>query len=109
MSKITITNNRPGGFGIPDGPVIEAGQSMEVDAADWAGVEDHPVVKAWVDAKHLTVEGSTAGFKKDASEEGGDKLDRDELKKQASELGLEYAGNISNVKLKELIDAKLAS
>lgn len=35
--------------------------------------------------------------------------ERDELKKQADELGLEYPGNISNAKLKELIDAKLAS
>lgn len=35
-------------------------------------------------------------------------LDRDDLKKQAEELGLEYAPNISTVKLKELIDAKLA-
>lgn len=45
---------------------------------------------------------------------GGDTKDddkpteRDELKKQADELGLQYAGNISNAKLKELIDAKLA-
>lgn len=35
-------------------------------------------------------------------------LDRDDLKKQADELGLTYPGNISNAKLKELIDAKLA-
>ncbi|WP_426235855.1 hypothetical protein [Pararhizobium sp. DWP1-1-3] len=35
--------------------------------------------------------------------------ERDELKKQADELQLEYPGNISNAKLKELIDAKLAS
>lgn len=33
---------------------------------------------------------------------------RDELKKQADELGIEYARNISNDKLQELIDAKLA-
>ncbi|MCY0150890.1 hypothetical protein OEG84_25120 [Hoeflea sp. G2-23] len=35
-------------------------------------------------------------------------LDRDDLKKQAGELGLEYAKNIPTEKLKELIDAKLA-
>lgn len=35
-------------------------------------------------------------------------LDRDELKKQAAELNLEYAPNIPSAKLKELIDAKLA-
>lgn len=35
--------------------------------------------------------------------------ERDELKKQADELGLEYPKNISTEKLKELIDAKLAA
>lgn len=39
----------------------------------------------------------------------GDGLDRDDLKKQAKELGIDHAPNISNAKLKELIDAKLAS
>lgn len=35
--------------------------------------------------------------------------DREDLKNQAAELGLEYPRNITNEKLKELIDAKLAS
>ncbi|MDW6025907.1 hypothetical protein SAZ10_29525 [Mesorhizobium sp. BAC0120] len=34
--------------------------------------------------------------------------ERDELKKQADELGIEYAKNIPADKLKELVDAKLA-
>lgn len=34
--------------------------------------------------------------------------EREELKKQADELGIEYAKNVSNAKLQELIDAKLA-
>lgn len=34
--------------------------------------------------------------------------ERDELKAQADELKLEYPGNISNAKLKEMIDTKLA-
>lgn len=57
MSKITLQNTRPGGFGIPGGPVIAGGASLDVEAADWKTVKDHPVVKAWVDAGHLTVEG----------------------------------------------------
>jgi hypothetical protein len=35
--------------------------------------------------------------------------ERDELKKQAAELGLEFPANIRTDKLRELIDAKLAS
>lgn len=35
--------------------------------------------------------------------------ERDELKKQAGEIGIEYAKNITTEKLKELIDAKLAA
>ncbi|WP_105436409.1 hypothetical protein [Neorhizobium tomejilense] len=101
MSKITITNNRPGGFGIPGGPVILGKGTIEVEASDWAKVEDHPVVKAWVDEGNLTIEGKSVAKTDDSP-------DRDELKKQANELGLQYPGNISNVKLKEMIDAKLA-
>lgn len=37
-----------------------------------------------------------------------DNSEYEDLKKQADELGLQYAGNISKAKLKELIDAKLA-
>jgi hypothetical protein len=61
MSKITITNNRPGGFGIPGGPVIAGnGGSLEVEQDDWNTVKDYPVVKAWLDANHLTVSGAKA-------------------------------------------------
>lgn len=42
------------------------------------------------------------------SEAGNQPTEMDDLKKQADELGLQYPGNISKVKLKELIDAKLA-
>jgi hypothetical protein len=38
----------------------------------------------------------------------GSDSDRDDLKKQADELGIEYAKNIPTDKLKELVDAKLA-
>jgi hypothetical protein len=68
MSKITITNTRPGGFGIPGGPVIEGGAALDVDRTDWETVESHPVVKAWVDAGHLTIEGKVAGKPEPAGE-----------------------------------------
>ncbi|MDK4720126.1 hypothetical protein PH552_12305 [Rhizobium sp. CNPSo 3968] len=45
----------------------------------------------------------------DAGEPVDGGLDRDDLKKQAAELGLEYPRNITTEKLKELIDTKLAS
>lgn len=61
MSKITITNNRPGGFGIPGGPIIAGnGGTLEVEQGDWDGVKGHPVVAAWLDVDHLTVSGATA-------------------------------------------------
>lgn len=66
MSKITIQNTRPGGFGIPGGSVIAGGASLEVEAADWKTVKDHPVVKAWVDAGHLKLDGD-----EDVADEGG--------------------------------------
>lgn len=73
MSKITITNIRPGGFGIPGGPVIAGNDgSLEVEQKDWDGVKDHPVVKAWLDAGHLKVSGSKAEKKQEAGNGGGD-------------------------------------
>ncbi|MFK0273659.1 hypothetical protein ACIQUG_08285 [Ensifer sp. NPDC090286] len=74
MSKLTIQNTRPGGFGIPGGPVIAGGGSLEVEASDWKTVKDHPVVKAWVDAGHLTLDGD-----EDADEGGGSKSVTDVL------------------------------
>ena len=72
MSKTTITNNRPGGFGIPGGPVIAGnGGSLEVEQKDWDGVKDHAVVKAWLDAGHLKVAGAKAEKKQEAGN-GGD-------------------------------------
>lgn len=73
MSKITITNTRPGGFGIPGGPVIAGNDgSLEVEQKDWDGVKDHPVVKAWLDAGHLKVSGAKAEKKQEAGNGGGD-------------------------------------
>lgn len=45
----------------------------------------------------------------DGKKGGSVPSEREELKKQAAELELEYPRNISTEKLKELIDAKLAS
>lgn len=73
MSKMTITNNRPGGFGIPGGPVIAGnGGSLEVEQKDWDGVKDSPVVKAWLDANHLTVTGAKAEKKQEPAGGGAD-------------------------------------
>lgn len=97
---VKLENTRPGGFGIPGGPVIAGKSSLDVEQADWDTVKDHPVVAAWVKAEHLIVSGE---------EDDPKPSERDDLKKQAAELGLEYPKNISTEKLKELIDAKLAS
>ncbi len=97
---VKLENTRPGGFGIPGGPVIAGKSTLEVEQSDWDTVKDHPVVVAWIKAEHLIVSGDDDDPKPS---------ERDDLKKQAAELGLEYPKNISTEKLKELIDAKLAS
>lgn len=88
--KIRITSG--GIFGakgeIPVGTEI----TVKKEPTEWAG--RYTVLDG--DAK-----GKTAIVNPDNSE-------YDDLKKQADELGLQYAGNISKAKLKELIDAKLA-
>lgn len=51
-----IQNNQErGAVGLPDGTVIEAGQTVQVDDKvfkDWT--EKHPVVKHWVEKKVLS-------------------------------------------------------
>ncbi|KKZ89059.1 hypothetical protein [Rhizobium phaseoli] len=95
--KVKNITNGPKGVNSVDGPVeIPAGETVEVEMTD-AEVASSKRMK-WFE------------FSGSASADAGEpKLDRDDLKKQADELGLEYPGNISNLKLKEMIDAKLAS
>ncbi|MGF6253789.1 hypothetical protein [Ensifer sp. LBL] len=85
MSKITLQNNRPGGFGIPGGPVIAAGGSLEVEASDWKTVKDHPVVKAWVDAGHLKLDGD-----EDVTEEGAGSRSVTDVLAMASDPGVQF-------------------
>lgn len=92
--KVTNISQGPSGLNTKNGPVlIEPGETVDVELAE----AELKVSKAtgWFD-----INGKAA--KKD------DGLDRDKLKKQASELGLHYPGNLSNARLKEMIDAKLA-
>lgn len=92
--KVTNISEGPRGLNAKGGPVlVEPKQTVDVEMAD----AEYQVSKA------------TGWFEfSGKAEKEDDGLDRDELKAQAKELGIEHAGNISNVKLKELIDAKLA-
>lgn len=79
----------------PDGPTAVLAQAAP------AANEEIEALKKQLAAKDAEIEKLKAG--------GSGSTERDDLKKQADELGLQYPGNISNVKLKDLIDAKLAS
>lgn len=99
--KATIknTSRAPQGVHTVDGlKFIEPGATVPVDVAD--DYVDRVKALPFLDAKW-------AGEKAEGSD--ADVLDRDDLKKQAAELELEYPRNISTEKLKEMIDAKLAS
>jgi hypothetical protein len=93
--KVTNISAGPRGLNTVEGTImLEPGEAREVELSE-------------AEAK---IAKGTGWFSFDGedSDEGGE-LDRDDLKKQADELGIDYARNISSVKLKELIDAKLAS
>jgi hypothetical protein len=86
-----------------DNPETSGGPALKATAADTSELDE---LKKQLAARDAELE----KLKGDAKQKADDTpSERDELKKQAAELGLEYAGNISNVKLKELIDAKLAA
>jgi len=91
--KVTNISKGPRGLHSVGGPVlVEPGETVEIE----------------INEVELKVSEGTGWFKFEGEAAGGEKLDRDELKKQADELGLQYAANIKSEKLKELIDAKLA-
>jgi hypothetical protein len=129
-----IKNTQPGPRGVNTiaGPVvINPGETATVEV--YAREKEHMDASGWfeIEGDYTADPGSTAA--RPVSGAGSDELealkaqlaerdaeivklkasasspDRDDLKKQADELGLQYPGNISNVKLKELIDAKLAA
>ncbi|MER8925792.1 hypothetical protein [Mesorhizobium sp. M0859] len=98
-----VTNNQAGPRGIntTSGPVLlDPGQTADVE----------------VSSAELKVAKATGWFSfagQDSSKSGefqgkGADTEREDLKKQADELGIEYAKNIPTDKLKELVDAKLA-
>ncbi|MGV1985595.1 hypothetical protein ACQZ5N_03175 [Agrobacterium sp. 22-221-1] len=92
--KVTNVSKGPRGLNAVAGAVlVEPGETVEVEISE---VE-------------LKVSKGTGWFEFDGEAvDAGEKLDREELKKQADELGLDYAKNISDAKLQALIYAKLA-
>lgn len=73
--------------------IIEPGQSIDADISE----------------AELKSAKATGWFEIGGKAEApADDLDRDALKKDADDLGIEYAKNITTEKLKELVDAKLA-
>lgn len=90
-------------FRVHDGfKVVVAGEEAEVTTTEPL-TEDQIEAFAQDKVKVVLLSGDP-----DETSDNGGKLDRDDLKKQAAELGLEYPRNISTEKLNELIDAKLA-
>lgn len=102
--KATITNNSRAMQGVHSvaGLVfIEPGASKPVDVAD-DYVDRVKALPFFTSKWGDTVEQSDGGGKTDTPS------GRDLLKARAIELKLEFAGNISTAKLKELVDAKEA-
>ncbi|KQV83245.1 hypothetical protein [Rhizobium sp. Root1220] len=132
--KFTNTQPGPRGLNAISGPVlVDPGQAVEVEV--YAREQQHIEAAGWFNVEgSYTDDPETSGpalkavaadtaneiddLKKQlaardaelAKLKAGGSSERDDLKKQAAELGItDFPGNISNVKLKELIDAKLAS
>lgn len=53
MSKTDITNTSTSDFVLPNGLRIPKGATLPVE--DWAKIENHSVVKAWVEGQQLVV------------------------------------------------------
>lgn len=57
MPKITNKSQSP--LRLPRGTNIPVGGSVELEAAEWEKQKSHPVVKAWLSADSLSVEGKS--------------------------------------------------
>ncbi|MER8959311.1 hypothetical protein [Mesorhizobium sp. M0701] len=91
--KITNISQGPRGIHTEDGlRIIPVGGTIEADVKD-------------VELKGAR---ATGWFEFGAAKTKEADTEREDLKKQAGELGIEYAKNIPTDKLKELVDAKLA-
>ncbi|UHS60606.1 hypothetical protein HRR99_03270 [Agrobacterium vaccinii] len=98
-----VTNNSPATLvlnGKVDGKVkqfsLKPKEKKEFDLLETKANE------ARIKSGAISVDGERAASKDEPN------LDREDLKKQADELGIEYPANVKTAKLKELIDAKLA-
>jgi hypothetical protein len=135
MMKFTNTQAGPRGLNAISGPVlvdpaqtveveVYAREQLHIEAAGWFDIKgsytDNPETSSDPALKAVAADTSAeledlkkqladrdAELAKLKADAGGS--EREDLKKQAGELGLEYPRNISTEKLKELIDAKLAS
>lgn len=128
--KVTNTQAGPRGINTVNGPVlVEPNDTVEVEVFERE--KEHIEATGWFEIKgdYTANPGRAAPVQQSSSsdveelrrqlaereaeikklKEAEKPSERDELKKQAEELGLQYPGNISNAKLKEMIDAKLAS
>lgn len=94
--KIKITGR--GIFGLQGEIAVGTELDVQSEPLSWAG--------RYVVLSDEDTDGKTGITNPEKGE--GDTLDREDLKKQADELGIEYARNISTSKLKELIDAALS-
>ncbi len=83
--RVKIT--KPGIYGVKGEIAVGTELTLKSEPKGWEG-------------RYEVIEGDGAGKTEITN--------REELKKQADELGIEYARNVSNEKLQELIDAKLA-
>lgn len=73
-----ISNTSLGDRILPNGTLIPARGTADVDSADWADAQKHQVVKAWLDAKEIV----TGEIKGEAPESP---RGRDDLIRQAAE------------------------
>ncbi|WP_127524590.1 hypothetical protein [Mesorhizobium sp. Z1-4] len=103
--QVTNNSKRVEGFHTVTGfRQVKPGETRDLDLSDEA-------VKLAKRLPYIALGGAKDKAKSETqpNAEGDTPIDdRDELKAQADELGIDYAKNISTDKLREMIDAKLA-
>ena len=76
MKKVHVTSHYDGQLQLPTGQILKDGESTLVNPKDWAKVEGHDLVQAWIEGGVIDVE--TVDVKETKEEKDPDNGEGDE-------------------------------
>ncbi|GFO81229.1 MAG: hypothetical protein A49_08560 [Methyloceanibacter sp.] len=99
---VSIKSNHTGPLALMGGPEMAPGKSIEVDDAVWAKMKSHDILKAWLKAGVIEVEGAEAS-------DDNDDAEKDALIAELAKYGVEKNRRSSVETLKKALEEAIAA